>query len=241
MCHSVCISSFLKPFWCHVCVCLVFQSSYTVVYINTRYLHHPCVLKRFEMAFQCVVSLGLWPAVFSIYSTCGGNLCIISALLPLCLCSPLKSTALWNWTPGFLSLPPLLTVSSSFSYILSVSPYLSLSLLIYEKRPSRSLFSLIINNNHTNMLHSASPLHRPLHILVCNAAVCTQPWHLTEDGLESTFQICHLGHFLLVQCLQDVLRRSAPSRVVVVSSESHRYAQQTEDVKVTFFSRFSSC
>uniref|UniRef100_UPI003AABECE0 WW domain-containing oxidoreductase n=1 Tax=Centroberyx gerrardi TaxID=166262 RepID=UPI003AABECE0 len=63
----------------------------------------------------------------------------------------------------------------------------------------------------------------PLHILVCNAAVCTQPWRLTEDGLESTFQICHLGHFLLVQCLQDVLRRSAPARVVVVSSESHRF------------------
>ncbi|KAM9352200.1 WW domain-containing oxidoreductase [Symphorus nematophorus] len=63
----------------------------------------------------------------------------------------------------------------------------------------------------------------PLHILVCNAAVCTQPWGLTEDGLESTFQICHLGHFLLVQCLQDVLRRSAPARVVVVSSESHRF------------------
>ncbi|KAM7396578.1 hypothetical protein PAMP_019611 [Pampus punctatissimus] len=63
----------------------------------------------------------------------------------------------------------------------------------------------------------------PLHILVCNAAVCTQPWSLTEDGLESTFQICHLGHFLLVQCLQDVLRCSAPARIVVVSSESHRF------------------
>ncbi|XP_031593073.2 WW domain-containing oxidoreductase isoform X2 [Oreochromis aureus] len=63
----------------------------------------------------------------------------------------------------------------------------------------------------------------PLHILVCNAAVCTQPYMLTEDNLESTFQICHLGHFLLVQCLQDVLRRSAPARVVVVSSESHRF------------------
>uniref|UniRef100_A0AAY4BKD6 WW domain-containing oxidoreductase n=1 Tax=Denticeps clupeoides TaxID=299321 RepID=A0AAY4BKD6_9TELE len=63
----------------------------------------------------------------------------------------------------------------------------------------------------------------PLHILVCNAAVSTQPWRLTEDGLESTFQICHLGHFHLVQLLQDVLRRSAPARVVVVSSESHRF------------------
>ncbi|GAA6085797.1 WW domain-containing oxidoreductase isoform X1 [Tachysurus ichikawai] len=65
-------------------------------------------------------------------------------------------------------------------------------------------------------------LQWPLHILVCNAAVCTQPWRLTEDGLESTFQTCHLGHFFLVQQLQNVLRRSAPARVVVLSSESHR-------------------
>ncbi|XP_039512631.1 WW domain-containing oxidoreductase-like [Pimephales promelas] len=62
-----------------------------------------------------------------------------------------------------------------------------------------------------------------LHVLVCNAAVCTQPWRLTEDGLESTFQICHLAHFYLVQLLLDVLRLSAPARVVVVSSESHRF------------------
>lgn len=78
------------------------------------------------------------------------------------------------------------------------------------------------SNQQINMFYFLS-LCRPLHILVCNAGVCTQPWSLTEDGLESTFQICHLGHFLLVQCLQDVLRRSAPARVVVVSSESHRY------------------
>ncbi|XP_069037474.1 WW domain-containing oxidoreductase isoform X3 [Lepisosteus oculatus] len=63
----------------------------------------------------------------------------------------------------------------------------------------------------------------PLHILICNAAVFAQPYKLTEDGLESTFQICHLGHFYLVQGLQEVLRRSVPARVIVVSSESHRY------------------
>ncbi|MGH0122338.1 UNVERIFIED_CONTAM: hypothetical protein FKN15_055098, partial [Acipenser sinensis] len=63
----------------------------------------------------------------------------------------------------------------------------------------------------------------PLHMLICNAALLAQPWHLTEDGLESTFQVCHLGHFYLVQLLQEVLRHSAPARVIVVSSESHRF------------------
>lgn len=62
-----------------------------------------------------------------------------------------------------------------------------------------------------------------LHVLVCNAAGFALPWSLTKDGLETTFQVNHLGHFYLVQLLQDVLCRSAPARVVVVSSESHRW------------------
>ncbi|KAF4788786.1 WW domain-containing oxidoreductase-like protein [Turdus rufiventris] len=65
----------------------------------------------------------------------------------------------------------------------------------------------------------------PLHILICNAAVFGVPWSLTEDGLESTFQVNHLGHFYLVQLLEDVLLQSSPARVVVVSSESHRFTE----------------
>nr|XP_033798018.1 WW domain-containing oxidoreductase isoform X2 [Geotrypetes seraphini] len=63
----------------------------------------------------------------------------------------------------------------------------------------------------------------PLHILICNAGVFGTPWVLTVDDLESTFQVNHLGHFYLVQLLQDTLCHSAPARVVMVSSESHRY------------------
>lgn len=44
------------------------------------------------------------------WGRCTGNLCIISALLTLCLCGPLKSTAQWNKTPCFLSLPLLLSL-----------------------------------------------------------------------------------------------------------------------------------
>ncbi|XP_065423708.1 WW domain-containing oxidoreductase isoform X7 [Chrysemys picta bellii] len=65
----------------------------------------------------------------------------------------------------------------------------------------------------------------PLHMLICNAAVFAAPWSLTEDDLEATFQVNHLGHFYLVQLLEDILRRSSPARVVMVSSESHRFSE----------------
>uniref|UniRef100_A0A4W2H6Z8 WW domain-containing oxidoreductase n=1 Tax=Bos indicus x Bos taurus TaxID=30522 RepID=A0A4W2H6Z8_BOBOX len=78
-----------------------------------------------------------------------------------------------------------------------------------------------------------------LHVLVCNAAVFGLPWTLTKDGLETTFQVNHLGHFYLVQLLQDVLCRSAPARVVVVSSESHRFTDINDSSGKLDFSRLS--
>jgi WW domain-containing oxidoreductase len=65
--------------------------------------------------------------------------------------------------------------------------------------------------------------HLPLHILVLNAAVFGGPLSHTVDGVERHFAVNHLAHFHLASLLTDALRDSAPSRVVVVASESHWY------------------
>ncbi|XP_042133682.1 WW domain-containing oxidoreductase [Peromyscus maniculatus bairdii] len=78
-----------------------------------------------------------------------------------------------------------------------------------------------------------------LHVLVCNAGTFALPWSLTKDGLETTFQVNHLGHFYLVQLLQDVLCRSAPARVIVVSSESHRFTDINDSSGKLDLSRLS--
>jgi WW domain-containing oxidoreductase len=62
-----------------------------------------------------------------------------------------------------------------------------------------------------------------LHVLVCNAGVFLPRYEATEDGIERTVGVCHFGHFLLVSLLLDALRAAAPARVVMVSSESHRW------------------
>lgn len=63
----------------------------------------------------------------------------------------------------------------------------------------------------------------PLHGLINNAGLMVvekQP-KFTADGFELTFGVNHLGHFLLTHLLLPHLLRSAPARLVVVSSQTH--------------------
>ncbi len=68
----------------------------------------------------------------------------------------------------------------------------------------------------------AFPLE-PLHAVICNAGVYGGAYATTEDGFERTLGICYVGHVALVLGLMDRLVMGAPSRVVMVSSENHRW------------------
>ena len=59
-------------------------------------------------------------------------------------------------------------------------------------------------------------------VLVNNAGLIVGQRMLTEDGLETTFAVNHIGYFLLTRLLEPKLVASAPARVVNVSSRAHR-------------------
>lgn len=63
--------------------------------------------------------------------------------------------------------------------------------------------------------------HKQIDILILNAGVFGLPFSRTGDGFETTFQVNHLSQFYLTLLLKPVL--VSGSRVVIVSSESHRY------------------
>ncbi|KAK3085657.1 hypothetical protein FSP39_006774 [Pinctada imbricata] len=69
----------------------------------------------------------------------------------------------------------------------------------------------------------------PLHLLILNAAVFGLPYTRTEDDLEITFQVNHLSHFYLTKLLWETLVQSQPARVIVLTSESHRFTDLSLD------------
>ena len=60
-----------------------------------------------------------------------------------------------------------------------------------------------------------------LDVLVNNAGAFFNDRQISVDGYEMTFALNHLSYFLLTHLLLDLLKASAPSRIVNVASKAH--------------------
>ncbi len=64
--------------------------------------------------------------------------------------------------------------------------------------------------------------YQDLHVLINNAGVMLSKKTQSVDGFEMNFAVNHLAPFLLTNLLLDMLKKSAPSRIVNVGSAAHR-------------------
>jgi NAD(P)-dependent dehydrogenase (short-subunit alcohol dehydrogenase family) len=67
-----------------------------------------------------------------------------------------------------------------------------------------------------------------LHVLVNNAGNFYKERLLSSDGIEMTLAVNHLAPFLLTMLLLDLLKASAPARIVNVASSSHKLIKSVD-------------
>jgi NAD(P)-dependent dehydrogenase (short-subunit alcohol dehydrogenase family) len=64
--------------------------------------------------------------------------------------------------------------------------------------------------------------NQKLDVLINNAGVYLPERRITVDGMEESFQINHLSHFMLSNLLLDVLKKSDNPRIINVSSGAYK-------------------
>jgi NAD(P)-dependent dehydrogenase (short-subunit alcohol dehydrogenase family) len=70
--------------------------------------------------------------------------------------------------------------------------------------------------------------HKELHVLVNNAGNFYRDSLLSSDSIEMTLAVNHLAPFLLTLLLLDLLKTSAPTRIVNVASSSHKLIKSVD-------------
>ena len=86
--------------------------------------------------------------------------------------------------------------------------------------------------------------YQTLHVLINNAGVMISKRIISDEGLEMNFAVNHLAPFLLTNLLLDMLKKSAPSRIINVSSGLHKRGKidfedlQNENKKTALFKMY---
>ncbi|TAL59474.1 MAG: SDR family oxidoreductase [Bacteroidetes bacterium] len=62
-----------------------------------------------------------------------------------------------------------------------------------------------------------------LDVLINCAGTAEFKRKLSKDGIENTFAVNHLAPFLLTNLLTDIIKNSAPARIINVSADLHKY------------------
>ncbi len=90
--------------------------------------------------------------------------------------------------------------------------------IVHSTRNPKVRFELADLSRHTDVCELAERWRGPLHVLVNNAAVTPRSRQDTPEGIELQFATNVLGYFWLIDEFTDVLKTSAPTRVVNVAS-----------------------
>lgn len=104
---------------------------------------------------------------------------------------------------------------------------------IIEKTGNKNLDLLICDLSSQEQIHKLvsefKQKYQNLHVLINNAGIVLSKRELSVDGIEMNFAVNYFAPFLLTNLLVDELKKSAPSRIINVSSGVHKRASMDFD------------
>ncbi len=68
--------------------------------------------------------------------------------------------------------------------------------------------------------------YKRLDALIINHGIFNLKLQRTDDGIESMFAVNHLGSFLLMNLLLEIIKASSPSRIIIVSSDIYKQVRK---------------
>ena len=93
----------------------------------------------------------------------------------------------------------------------------------FEDKISENIYERMRTERHRVAAELAA-LEAPIDVLIHNAGAYLTKREVTADGLETIFVVHHLSSFILNYRLMDKLRAQEKARILIVSSEGHRFA-----------------
>ncbi len=98
-----------------------------------------------------------------------------------------------------------------------------------SEKVSLMLADLAVQAEVRRLAREFEASHDRLDVLANNAGLVLNRRTETSDGIETTLAVNHLAPFLLTNLLLDLLKKSAPSRIITVSSEAQRWGKMDLD------------
>lgn len=104
---------------------------------------------------------------------------------------------------------------------------------IKAENPNADIQVMLVDLSNLESVHKFAEnfkeKFKKLDILINNAGVMNPPYTKTKDGFELQFGTNHLGHFALTGLLIDLIKNTPNSRIVNVSSTSHKIGKLNFD------------
>ncbi|MEP4484798.1 MAG: SDR family oxidoreductase [Halioglobus sp.] len=96
---------------------------------------------------------------------------------------------------------------------------------IRQQHPAANVTAMALDLSDLNSVNQFAKDYPAdsISLLINNAGSSAPSLMTTAQGFERTVGVCHVGHFLLTELLMPKLLAAQSPRVIMVSSESHRY------------------